>query len=141
MYGVCKIFLHYTREIHRKSTPKDPNFLQISMACGKIEQFIESACPGMTQPSLASMKLAAERADAQQRTAGGDTPMSPEDRRELYWIYAAIAGMWLVILALTSGIAWMFGARFDFLVQDISRILGGLTGGHGAGPAPGHGEL
>jgi len=138
MYGVCKIFLQYTREIHRKSTPRDPNFLQISMACGKIEQFIECAFPGMTQPSLASMKLAAERAETQQR---GDPPMSPEDRKELYWIYAAIAGMWVVILLLMSGIAWMFGARFDFLFRDISKFLRGLTSGHGAALAPDHGEL
>ena len=141
MYGVCKIFLHYTREIHRKSTPRDPNFLRISMACGKIEQFIESAFPGMTQPSLASMKLAAERAETHRRAARSDSPMSPEDRKDLYWIYAAIAGMWVVILVLMSGIAWMFGARFDFLFRDISKILAGLMGGHGAVLAPGHREL
>lgn len=136
MRGVCEIFLQYTREIHRKSTPKDPNFLQISMACGKIEQFIERAFPGMTKPSLASLRLEAERA------ANADPPMSPEDKKELYWIYAAIAAMWIVIFVLMSGIAWMFGARFDFLFRDIVRVFGLFTsGGGGQTPAQSHGEL
>ncbi len=34
---VCDVFRMYTRKIHRKNTPKDPNFLQISIACGKVE--------------------------------------------------------------------------------------------------------
>ena len=33
---VCEVFKDYTRRIHRKNTPKDPNFLRISIACGKV---------------------------------------------------------------------------------------------------------
>ena len=42
---VCEIFREYVRSIHKKNTPKDPNFLDISIACGKVEQFIESIFP------------------------------------------------------------------------------------------------
>ena len=33
---VTEIFKRYVRRIHKKSSPKDPNYLQISMACGKV---------------------------------------------------------------------------------------------------------
>lgn len=33
---VCEIFRDYTRKIHKKNTPRDPNFLKISVACGKV---------------------------------------------------------------------------------------------------------
>lgn len=32
---VCDTFRMYARSIHKKNTPKDPNFLKISIACGK----------------------------------------------------------------------------------------------------------
>lgn len=33
---VCDIFKRYARRIHKKNSPKDPNFLKISIACGKV---------------------------------------------------------------------------------------------------------
>ena len=33
---VCDTFRGYVRRIHKKNTPKDPNFLKISIACGKV---------------------------------------------------------------------------------------------------------
>jgi len=33
---VCEVFRQYTRKIHKKNTPRDPNFLKISIACGKV---------------------------------------------------------------------------------------------------------
>ena len=43
--AVSEIFLKYTREIHRKNIPSDPNFLAISVECGRIEQWIETVFP------------------------------------------------------------------------------------------------
>ena len=37
---VCEVFREYTRKIHRKNTPRDPNFLKISIACGKVGEFV-----------------------------------------------------------------------------------------------------
>ena len=33
---VCNLFRTYTRKIHQKNTPRDPNFLKISIACGRV---------------------------------------------------------------------------------------------------------
>src|SRR5271170_6281149 len=65
--SVCEIFLKYTREIHRKTTATDPNFLRVSAACGKIEQFIEGVFPASTKMSLEQMRRQAERHNAKLR--------------------------------------------------------------------------
>ena len=33
---VCEVFKQFTRKIHKKNTPRDPNFLKISIQCGKV---------------------------------------------------------------------------------------------------------
>ena len=33
---ICDTFRDYARKIHQKNTPRDPNFLKISIACGKV---------------------------------------------------------------------------------------------------------
>ena len=35
---VCEVFKRYVRRIHKKNTPRDPNFLQISIACAKVRR-------------------------------------------------------------------------------------------------------
>jgi len=42
---VAYIFRDYARKIHSKAVPEDPSFLQISVACGKIEQWCEHHYP------------------------------------------------------------------------------------------------
>jgi farnesyl-diphosphate farnesyltransferase len=42
---VAYIFRDYTRKIHAKSNPADPNFLRISVSCGQIEQWCEHNYP------------------------------------------------------------------------------------------------
>ncbi|KAL0954204.1 hypothetical protein HGRIS_005332 [Hohenbuehelia grisea] len=42
---VAYIFRDYARRIHAKAVPADPNFLRISVACGKIEQWCEHNYP------------------------------------------------------------------------------------------------
>jgi farnesyl-diphosphate farnesyltransferase len=139
--GVCEIFLRYVRQIHRKQTPKDPNFLAISIALGKIEQFIESVFPTSTQPSLQRSTPGAERGALQ---AGGP-PMTDEERKELYWIYAAIGGMWVLLFIIISFIAWLCGARFDLVFADVRRVLESFFGGGAVNEvmegAPGRVEL
>ncbi|ODQ69130.1 hypothetical protein LIPSTDRAFT_37257, partial [Lipomyces starkeyi NRRL Y-11557] len=38
---VCEVFRQYARKIHRKNKPSDPHFLDINIACDKIERFID----------------------------------------------------------------------------------------------------
>lgn len=33
---VCEVFREFSRKIHKKNTSRDPNFLKISIACGKV---------------------------------------------------------------------------------------------------------
>ncbi|TFY60832.1 hypothetical protein EVG20_g7278 [Dentipellis fragilis] len=42
---VAYTFREYARSIHKKATPADPNFLRISVACCKIEQWAEHHFP------------------------------------------------------------------------------------------------
>ncbi|KAI6096894.1 squalene synthase [Pisolithus croceorrhizus] len=42
---VALIFREYARKIHAKAKPQDPNFLRISVMCGKIEQWCEQNYP------------------------------------------------------------------------------------------------
>jgi len=42
--SVCDIFKKYLRVIHQKNTPKDPNFLKISVACARV-RFVHPSLP------------------------------------------------------------------------------------------------
>lgn len=132
--GVCDIFLLYSREIHRKATPKDPNFLAISIACGKIEQFVETAFPASTRARLRQMEFEAERADA-----GG--AVTPEQRKEMYEVYATIVGVWIVLSMIVTFIAWLCGARFDWIFRDVAKVFGTFFGGQVIEGTPGRVEL
>ncbi len=33
---LCEVFRDYARRIHKRNSPKDPNFLKISVACAKV---------------------------------------------------------------------------------------------------------
>ncbi|GBE86635.1 Squalene synthase [Sparassis crispa] len=46
---VAYIFRDYARRIHQKAIPEDPSFLQLSIACGKIEQWCEHYYPSFVQ--------------------------------------------------------------------------------------------
>ncbi|KJA22820.1 hypothetical protein HYPSUDRAFT_40602 [Hypholoma sublateritium FD-334 SS-4] len=43
------IFREYARKIHAKALPSDPNFIRISIACGKIESWCEHYYPSFMQ--------------------------------------------------------------------------------------------
>jgi farnesyl-diphosphate farnesyltransferase len=39
---LCETFKRYARKIHKKNDPRDPNFLEISIACGKVSAGLNS---------------------------------------------------------------------------------------------------
>lgn len=51
---VCEVFRTFVRKIHDKNTPRDPNFLKISIACGKVS---------LTFPSLIISQVVTLRPD------------------------------------------------------------------------------
>jgi farnesyl-diphosphate farnesyltransferase len=48
------MFRDYARKIHAKAVSADPNFLAISIACGKIEQWCEHHYPSFVSISTSS---------------------------------------------------------------------------------------
>ena len=60
---VCDTFRKHVHSIRKKNRPQDPNFLKISIACGKVEQFIESIFPSQSVEN-AQMKNKADQARA-----------------------------------------------------------------------------
>ncbi|KAF2436835.1 squalene synthetase [Tothia fuscella] len=135
---LCGAFRKFARKISKKNDPRDPNFLEISIACGKIEQFIESIFPSQQpgQPVQTAAQLTPEaqaRADADAREARQDM---------IYMSIAVLATLFLVTVFML-GIAWMAGARFDLVLNSLREgkpfpPAGGVPSGK---KIVGHGEL
>ncbi|KAI9873744.1 MAG: bifunctional farnesyl-diphosphate farnesyltransferase/squalene synthase, partial [Watsoniomyces obsoletus] len=115
--------------------PQDPNFLKISIACGKVEQFIESIFPTQKlEDAIAKAKgqetsrdKAVAEAQAKQSEATGDT----------VWVLVAVFVVVAVISGTMLGLAWLGGARFDLAFNDATAQLKQLWGfmRHPDGPA------
>ncbi|KZT10188.1 squalene synthase [Laetiporus sulphureus 93-53] len=129
---VSYIFRDYARKIHSKAVPEDPSFLQISVACGKIEQWCEHHYPSFVtlsqsasganaqqvfDPSdartqiaeLAQKKdqeLAIEKRLKERGLANGRVPRDerPDDGKEImYYVIAAL----VLIFSVIVGIVWV----------------------------------
>ncbi|KAF4631260.1 hypothetical protein G7Y89_g6874 [Cudoniella acicularis] len=139
---VCDIFKRYARRIAKKNTPKDPNFLQISAACGKIEQFIESLYPSQDPKALALIHKG-EISAADEKKKAEDK----EAKSDVFFLLIAVLGTLLVISALMIGAAYLAGARFDIALSELQK--GKFFPGHQPGGAESqnivqnhdHGEL
>lgn len=137
---VCDIFKRYARRISKKNTPKDPNFLQISVACGKIEQFIESLYPTQDPKQLA-LKHKGEISAVHQKAAE-----DKEAKSDIFFLLLAVMGTLFLISALMIGAAYLAGARFDIAFDELKKgqfIPKGssLPLSQSANPSPTHGEL
>jgi farnesyl-diphosphate farnesyltransferase len=90
---VCEVFRHHVRKIHKKNIPQDPNFLKISIACGRIEQFIESIFPSQKPEDLIKSKpgelktIKALEKEAQDKEA----------RNDMFYIISAMLAMLLIV--------------------------------------------
>jgi farnesyl-diphosphate farnesyltransferase len=76
---VCEVFRKYARKIHAKNKPTDPNFMDISIACGKIERFIETIFPSQTAKTLSAANGAPVEA-AQSQAAAPVVPLTAEEQ-------------------------------------------------------------
>jgi len=52
LQSVCEVFRQYARRILRKNKPSDPHYLEINIACGKIEQFVKNRFPEATRRKM-----------------------------------------------------------------------------------------
>ncbi len=90
----CDLFRKHIHSIRRKNRPQDPNFLKISIACGKVEQFIESIFPTQkVEDVLAKGKADEARATLSQREKEAGTA----NTSETLTLFAAVMGMLLFI--------------------------------------------
>ncbi|KAI2616215.1 farnesyl-diphosphate farnesyltransferase [Hypomontagnella submonticulosa] len=100
---VCDVFRTYARRIAKKNDPRDPHFLEISVACGKIEQFIETLFPTQDPRKLQAIQEA----------------QGQEGTQSDFWDALLLVGAVLFVLLFVSGLmlgaAWYFGARFDII--------------------------
>jgi farnesyl-diphosphate farnesyltransferase len=85
---VSQVFRTFARKIAKKNDPRDPNYLEISIACGKIEQFIETLFP--TQDVKKQELLASVQANAD----AFDNAESQTD----FWENAALLGAIVAVL-------------------------------------------
>ncbi|KAI2465149.1 farnesyl-diphosphate farnesyltransferase [Annulohypoxylon bovei var. microspora] len=103
---VCDVFKAYARRIARKNDPRDPHYLEISVACGKIEQFIETLFPTQDPKKL----KAVQDAQGQPVQDGANN-----DFWEAILLVASVVFVLLFVSGLMLGAAWYFGARFDVM--------------------------
>ncbi|KAI9640371.1 bifunctional farnesyl-diphosphate farnesyltransferase/squalene synthase [Ciborinia camelliae] len=113
---VCDIFKRYARRIHKKNSPKDPNFLKISIACGKIEQFIESIFPTQ-DPKAIALQQAGETSVTEKKSAAEEA----EAKKDVFYLMFAVLGTLLLISGLMIGAAWLAGARFDVAISELKK--------------------
>ncbi|KAF2085096.1 farnesyl-diphosphate farnesyltransferase [Saccharata proteae CBS 121410] len=116
---VCEVFKRFARSIAKKNDPRDPNFLKISVACGKIEQFVESIFPSQT----ATQKVVAEvgrpvKTPEQERE---EAEQAREQRQDMLYVGIAVGATLLLVSLFMFGIAWMAGARFDIAIDQLKQ--------------------
>jgi len=115
---VCEVFRKHVRAIRKKNKPKDPNFLKISIACGKIEQFIESLFPSQTpEAAIARQNVqmtAKEVAEKERKDA-----TAAEASSDVFYLSLAVMGTLLFLTLAMGGAAWLLGARFDIAWNDL----------------------
>ncbi|RAH63415.1 farnesyl-diphosphate farnesyltransferase [Aspergillus piperis CBS 112811] len=111
---LCAAFRKYARKIHKKNTPKDPNFLKISLVCGRIEKWIETIFPSQNAEA-AKRRITGELTEAEKKQAEEHA----ETRKDMYFMM----GLMVVIVFITSIVmiftAWLLGARFDLAWQEL----------------------
>ncbi|KAI0766091.1 squalene synthase [Trametes elegans] len=79
---VAYIFRHYSRRIHARAVPEDPNFIKLSVACGKIEQWCERHYPSFVQLGSVSGQAQFDPSDARTKVVEAGQARDRELARE-----------------------------------------------------------
>ncbi|OAX81307.1 farnesyl-diphosphate farnesyltransferase [Emergomyces africanus] len=114
--AICDVFRQYVRKIHKKNTPRDPNFLKISVACGKVEKFVESILPSQTV-EYAQRKAKHEPSAEEAEQARLDA----EARQDTMYIMFALFGILAFLTVIMISAAWFLGARFDLAFDQLKQ--------------------
>ncbi|KAF2719167.1 ERG9, squalene synthase [Polychaeton citri CBS 116435] len=116
---VCDVFRKYARKIHRRNKPQDPNFLDISIACAKIETFIESIFPTQV-PGRTNVLAPGEKPETPEEEAKRKEEEA-ENRKDMIMLFGAVGVTIFFITAIMFGFAWWFGARFDLIFETLRK--------------------
>jgi len=138
LQSVCHIFKRFAQAIHKKNSPKDRNFAEISMACAKIDQFIETIFPQQDPTKLTAIQAGVVTKEEKAKQAA--TTKSNVDTSFL--LFAMITTMVLLAIVMI-GTAYLAGARFDIAINEVMK--GNFSPSWGkkaqALAQPQHGEL
>jgi len=159
---VCAVFKRYVRRIHKKNTPKDPNFFNINIACVKVEQFIESIYPSQDPKVFA--QLAKDGGNGVVVTDKANA-IDDQAKSDVFYLLLAVFGTLFFISAIMVsrhsvfrhnlltlikiGIAYWAGARLDVALEELTKgniftkekILDTQQVNVIGGPPLAHGEL
>ncbi|OJJ83750.1 bifunctional farnesyl-diphosphate farnesyltransferase/squalene synthase [Aspergillus glaucus CBS 516.65] len=113
---VYQVFRRYARRIHKKNSPKDPNFLKISLVCGRIEKFAETIFPSQSAEE-AQRRLTNTVTEEEAQKAKEDA----EARQDVYFIMGLMCVVVLIVALTMTGFAWYMGARFDLAWQELRK--------------------
>ncbi|PBP22206.1 squalene synthetase [Diplocarpon rosae] len=114
--SVCEIFKRYIRRIQKKNSPTDPNYLEISIACAKVEQFIESIFPSQDPKTLSLLHKGEVDATSEKKKAEDS-----EAKKDIFYLLLAVLGTLFVVSGLMIGAAYLAGARFDIAFSELSK--------------------
>lgn len=112
---VFDVFRHHVRKIHKKNVPQDPSFLKISIACGKIERFIESIFPSQKAEDVIRLQPGRPKSAKELEKEAQEK----EAKNDVFYITLAMGAMFALVVASMLGVAWFMGARFDLAFKDI----------------------
>jgi len=107
---VCDVFKRYAASIRRKNSPHDPNFLNISITCGKLEKFVETIYPSKPPVTQASREK-----------QENDRQNTREERWEIFFVALSVLAAVIVCGLGMIFIAWMMGARFDIVLDELRK--------------------
>ncbi|THH16848.1 hypothetical protein EW146_g3856 [Bondarzewia mesenterica] len=128
---VAYMFRDYARAIHAKASPADPNFLRISVACSKIEQWAEHQFPSFVRLAPAGqdleldpsdvrtriLKLEQERADTEKLAVAATSPATQQQQQQQ-------GGMPLDLLAFFVGAVILIIGLSVAIVLTVLKIWG-----------------
>ncbi|KAK9369957.1 isoprenoid synthase domain-containing protein [Lipomyces kononenkoae] len=107
------IFQEYCHKIHARNSPKDPNYMRISIACAKVDQLIETVFP--TDKGAKENAAKEEKAEEAAST------------KEILLVTLLFGGTLALTSSIMLGIAWYFGARFDLAFAAIKENILGIA--------------
>ncbi|GAO13690.1 uncharacterized protein UV8b_01680 [Ustilaginoidea virens] len=115
LYTVCEVFRRYARKIQKKNDPRDPSYLDISVRCAKIEQFIETLYPRQDPKKLTQENDETQKAST---TNTGETMA----------MFGAVILCLLGVSGLMIGTAWLMGAQFPNLFKEARTVYDNFKG-------------